>query len=382
MKIGEYEVHPAAEIFPLLEGQAFEALCADIKTNGLEQMVTLFDGKILDGRNRMRACEIVGVKPDFDEHDGGDPVAFVVSLNLHRRHLNESQRSMVAARIANMGVGDNQHTEGRSIDLTSQDAAAGMLNVSTPSLKRAKKVQQDATPEVSAAVDAGQLPVSQAAQLSDQPEDFQREVVEHVKSGDKPIEAIRKAKRSRLHEVEPLPDGKHRVIYADPPWQYSDSRGLDGYDASAAESHYPTMSVAELSALDVRSLAADDCVLFCWATFPLLPDALEVIKAWGFKYKTSFVWAKQRPNLGNYHNASAELLIVATRGSATPDQAEREDQVQLIQRVGRHSEKPEEFRAMVDRLYTQGRRIELFRRGDAPEGWHVWGNEVSTQTSS
>jgi N6-adenosine-specific RNA methylase IME4 len=180
------------------------------------------------------------------------------------------------------------------------------------------------------------------------------------------------------HNQEFPLDKQYSVVYADPPWQYNDTRvGLSDVAASAAEEHYPTMSVKELSDLPVKDLAAKDCVLFCWATFPLLPDCLEVVRAWGFTYKTAFVWLKVRPNFGHYHNCNAELLLVCTKGSATPFIDERESQVQTIERVERHSAKPEEFRAMIDRLYPVGPRIELFRRGDAPEGWEVWGNETN-----
>jgi hypothetical protein len=117
-------------------------------------------------------------------------------------------------------------------------------------------------------------------------------------------EATRIAKRDRVARCcGALPtEEKYRVIYADPPWQYHDTRaGLAGYAGTAAADHYPTMSVAELSALAVSALAEGDAVLFCWATSPLLPDALTVIKAWGFTYKTLFVWAKGRSNFGHYH---------------------------------------------------------------------------------
>lgn len=217
---------------------------------------------------------------------------------------------------------------------------------------------------------------SRAQQLATLP----AEKVEQIKTGEiKLTQALREQRRETLGDrVAALPDGKHRVIYADPPWKYGDERaGLDGYSDSAAEAQYPTMPTKDICALDVRSLAADDAVLFMWATFPLLPDALDVVSAWGFKYKTAFVWNKCRPNMGNYHNASAELLIVATRGSCTPEIDARAEQVQSFKREGRHSEKPEHFRNLIDSLYPTGPRIELFRRGNAPGGWTVWGNEAA-----
>lgn len=203
------------------------------------------------------------------------------------------------------------------------------------------------------------------------------ESFEAVKSGKVAItEALRQQRQAELPaRVAALPEGKYRVVYADPPWKYNDARAFDAYGATAAADHYPTMSVEELCALPVKDLLAPESVLFCWATFPLLPDALTVVSSWGFTYKTAIVWEKDRANFGNYHNATAELLLIATRGSCTPDGAERAGQVQRIAR-GRHSAKPEEFRTLIDTLYRHGPRIELFRRGEAPPGWVVWGNEA------
>jgi N6-adenosine-specific RNA methylase IME4 len=238
-------------------------------------------------------------------------------------------------------------------------------------------VIRNGTCDLVAAVDAGKVAVSAAARIAKRDTEQQQAIVERVNAGAKPTEAERQVRRGLLKaQARALPEGKHRIIYADPPWKYGDERvGMkSGYVPAAA--HYPTMSTAEICELDVRELAADDAVLFLWATFPLLPDALEVVKAWGFKYKTAIVWDKERSNFGNYHDASAELLIVATCGSCTPDASDRISQVQR-KASQRHSAKPEHFRRLIDLLYTDGARVELFRRGDAPQGWAVWGNEVS-----
>lgn len=384
--------HPAAEIFPLMEGAEYAALVQDIREHGLREPITLYEGKILDGRNRDRACRDAKIKPRFDEwkpSNGESPLDYVVSLNLKRRHLNESQRGMVGAAIKPMKAAEAKARQrgGRGGALlmenlpeakgTARDAAAALVNVSGKTVDAACKVADSGTSELKAAVLGGKLPVSVAAQVADAPAEVQRRVAAAVvQGGMKPAEALRQERRRDMHTA-PLPDGRYRVIYADPPWKYSDNRaGLEGYEKSAAEGQYPTMSVSELQALGVDRLAADDAVLFCWATFPLLPDALEVVRAWGFTYKTAFVWAKGRVNFGHYHDASAELLLVCTRGSGVPDTDVREEQVQYVAHPGKHSAKPEEFRALIERLYTRGPRIELFRRGTAPKGWKAWGNEV------
>jgi N6-adenosine-specific RNA methylase IME4 len=190
------------------------------------------------------------------------------------------------------------------------------------------------------------------------------------------VEALRQVRKAdNIAKAAALPAGKFRVILADPPWRYNDTRGMCGYERSAAEDYYPTMSLQELCDLDVGGLAADDSVLFCWATAPMLPEALEVIKAWGFTYKTFIAWDKRAGAFGNYHNGRLEPLLLATRGSCLPDADKREDQLQVWPR-GRHSAKPLEIQAMIDRMYPHGPRIELFCRGAPPGGWAAWGNEA------
>ncbi len=173
-----------------------------------------------------------------------------------------------------------------------------------------------------------------------------------------------------------LPDGVYRVIYADPPWKYGDSRQeLRGY--SAAVDHYPVMTIQQLCDMPVLSRVADDAVLFLWVTSPLLYEAEEVIKAWGFEYKASIVWDKVAHNVGHYVSVRHEFLLICTRGSCTPTTSTLYDSVVSIERAG-HSEKPEYFRELIDSMYPYGSRLELFRRGDVPEGWEAWGNETIT----
>jgi len=138
------------------------------------------------------------------------------------------------------------------------------------------------------------------------------------------------------------------------------------------------MSLDEICALPITDLAVKDSVLFLWATAPMLVDALTVMDEWGFEYKTHIVWDKVKPGmggLGHYHNTNHELLLIGVRGSYLPN-GEKFDSVQVVEKLKRHSEKPEHFRTLIDSMYTSGIRIELFRRGDSPDGWAVWGNEA------
>ena len=167
--------HPFANIFPLLEGEPFDNLVADIKANGLLQAITIYGNMILDGRNRLRACEAAGIEPRFVEYGGGDPLSFVLSQNLHRRHLDELQRAMIAAKLANMPA---HRPADKSANLrTSQSEAAAKLNVSERTVSSAVGVRAYATPELIEAVEQGKIKVSVAEALLGAPKAAQRQAV-------------------------------------------------------------------------------------------------------------------------------------------------------------------------------------------------------------
>lgn len=180
---------------------------------------------------------------------------------------------------------------------------------------------------------------------------------------------IRDQRRQIKQETLP-PVGEYSVIYADPPWQYEFSLS----DSRQIENQYPTMPVGEIC--ELQPPAANDCVLFMWATSPKLIEALEVISAWGFEYKTNAVWDKQKIGMGYYFRQQHELLLVATKGSpAMSDPSDRVSSVVSVMR-GEHSEKPEVFYEVIESLYTHQPKIELFSRTPR-EGWAAWGNQVA-----
>jgi hypothetical protein len=192
---GVYRPHRFAEMFPLLEGPALAELIEDVRQHGVREPIVLLDGMVLDGRNRYFAAREAGQHIPTREYDGDDPLAYVISCNLRRRHLSESQRAMVAAKVADMPQG--ARTDLAQISAKSQPRAAELLNVSRSSLQSAAKVIEHGTPALVAEVDAGTVSVSAAAEVATLPEIEQFELVAR---GEKEI--IARAKELRAAKIE------------------------------------------------------------------------------------------------------------------------------------------------------------------------------------
>lgn len=185
---------------------------------------------------------------------------------------------------------------------------------------------------------------------------------------------IRAAKRTRIIEGQARLEGMYRVIYADYPWLYSNRQA----SGSSAQDHYPGMPIAEGLELPVKAHALPNSVLFFWSTAPMLlenPGPRELIHAWGFEPKSQIIWDKVDHNVGSYVSVRHELLIIATRGSCTPDRPTPMQDSVVTERVrGDHSSKPAVFRQIIERMYD-GPYLELFGR-EKVKGWDVFGNDA------
>lgn len=170
---------------------------------------------------------------------------------------------------------------------------------------------------------------------------------------------------------------KYSVIYCDCPWDYGGRKQHGSKDANkSVEDHYPTMKLDELRKLRISDICEPNCVIFLWTSSPHLEQAIELLKAWGFKYKTiAFVWDKQKLNPGAYTMSQCEICLVATKGTIPKPRGTRNERQFLSSLRGRHSEKPAEIRTRISRMFPTQRKIELFAR-NATEGWAVWGNEI------
>jgi N6-adenosine-specific RNA methylase IME4 len=167
-------------------------------------------------------------------------------------------------------------------------------------------------------------------------------------------------------------DKKYGVIYADPPWPYDIVR----WKSRDIKNHYSTMTIEDICNLKVPS--ADDSILYLWATAPKLPEAFKVMEAWEFKYRTCAVWNKETMGLGTWFRIQHELLLVGVKGNpSAPNRSLRKRSIFNIKRL-KHSQKPQEFRDLINYWYPNEEKIELFAR-EHDVGWSVFGNEAPSQ---
>lgn len=373
MATQDLDVHELCKLFPVMGGDQFNALVEDIRTNGLLSPVVLYEGKILDGRHRYKACVNLGIEPDTEEYEGEDPLAFVISHNLSRRHLDESQRALIAGKISNMRTG--RPTKSASIEAISKTDAAKKLNVGKASVERAKKVLDKGTPELVQAVEDGKVAVSVAAKIAELPEEQQTKIVAEPR----PDQAIKKVAReekeqalaAKTIEQSLTADKVYGVIYIDPPWKF-ETFSENGMDRSA-DNHYPTMSMQSLSELVMP--AGKDCIMFMWATVPMLPEAIDLLTDWGFTYKSHIAWVKDRMGTGYWTRNKHELLLIATKGNVPAPAMGMQPPSVIELPIGRHSEKPAFFADMIASLYPTTPKVEIFARMGRP-GWDVIGNEA------
>lgn len=186
------------------------------------------------------------------------------------------------------------------------------------------------------------------------------------------LDIARRLRRPVFPEPPPLPTGIYDLLYADPPWQYEHSKTA----ARDIENHYPTLRTQEICECLEGLQIAENAVLYLWATNPKLTEALEVMNAWGFTYRTNMVWIKPSIGMGYYARQRHELLLIGRRGNfPAPEASIRPDSVIEAPRLA-HSAKPSLVYEMIERLYPAAERVEIFARGQRP-GWSRWGNQAN-----
>jgi N6-adenosine-specific RNA methylase IME4 len=394
-KILGYRRHPAAALFPLLEGPELEAFGDTIQASGLRDPIVRVtvggETYILDGSNRGVVCEQRGIQPRFVDYEGPKDTASLIAYSLDkngdgRRHLDPSVRAMIvveASKLMPRGNPGDRET-GRSAGLLTQAEAGKRMGVSDRLVRRAKVVRDNATAKVIEAVKKGKLAVDAAEQVSKLSEAKQNEIADEalakkqgqVRTGR--IKALVRQEEKRAvvrkineQRVAPAPLGPFGVIVIDPPWPYENS---DQHDGSRGHIDYPPMPIGDIcelrSVLDPR--AKKDCVLGMWVTNAFIHEVGRVLAAWGFTHRTMYTWDKELEGVGSWGRGRTEHLVIASRGEVT--HTLNEISTLLSSRRREHSRKPDEMYALLGK-HCSGPMIDMFSR-EARDGWAAWGAET------
>jgi len=372
------------QLFGPLDEAAYAALREDIEARGVLVPVEEDEhGSILDGHNRAAIARELGIdyprliRAGLTEEEKRSHVR---KVNLLRRHLDREQKRMLIAeqlkdtpllsdrQVAAM-LGVHHTTVGttrlelvRSGELANLASSLGADGKERPR-ERVPRTALATSKQEAAEVQSALLDLGESKPEEDAPPPIQ--------TADAVKKQARKATQPQAPETPTLPPERYSLILADPPWKTNFRRGT-GRDF---ENHYAPMDLEAIKALDVPSISAPDSILFLWAVSMLLPEALEVMKEWGFTFKASAVWVKDRMGMGFYWRLKHEYLLVGTNGApGVPAYADRFESVIYAER-GAHSEKPVEVHEMIETMYPNARRIELFARAARP-GWTLWGAEA------
>ena len=359
-------IHPELElILPALQPEELQALEQSCITEGIREAIYTWQGYIIDGHNRYHIAQIHKLKFESRELSFSslrDAKIWMIENQCSRRSISDFVRFELIRKKRELLELKGKESQGRRTDLLSQSdkklnghntqqILAGELGWSTGKLAKAEVVFKKTTKDVKDQLRRNETTISKVyADLRKEQQKAHQQEIQRKRKSTPPLR------------------GEYDLIYCDPPWRYEHPTSL----STAIESHYPTMLLDEIKALKIPS--AENCLLFMWSTAPKLDEALGVMHAWQFNYRTCAVWDKQSIGLGYWFRGQHELLLVGMKGKVmTPDSKNRFASV-IRQKRGRHSEKPKCVYDMLNTMYPHFHKIELFARNTA-EGFDNWGNE-------
>jgi N6-adenosine-specific RNA methylase IME4 len=358
-------------LIPPLSNEEFKQLERNILEEGIREPLITWNGILIDGHNRYRIAQEHDMNYETLEKEFKNinhVKEWMINNQFGRRNLIAYQRSILGIQLEDIYKEIAKENQIRKSDFVPQivgeqnkkenetDYKIGKIaNVSHETIRKVKKIEATATPEIKEKLNTGTMSINEA--------------YKEIKKEE--IELKRKEIRETFEKQDvEIKDKKYRIIYADPPWKYGNSMPLG---TTEPQDYYLLMDTHDICAMPIKDITEKDAVLFLWSTSPHLPEALQVAKEWGFTYKTTFIWDKIKHNMGHYNSVRHEILLVCTKGACTPDVKRLFDSVVSEERT-EHSKKPNVFREIIETIYTYGNKIELFAR-ETPEGWDVFGNQ-------
>lgn len=368
--------HSAADVLPMMGDDEYAAFKADISAHGLREPIVLHEGRIVDGRNRYRACRELNLEPTTTTWDAkGSLVSFIASMNVHRRHLTSSQKAIIAAEYEPMFAAEakeRQHagkpangTLANSLAKPSHSGRAAEQAAKATGTNRqyvtdAKSIKAK-SPEIAAKIKSGELTIPQARKAVQNQE--RENAVESRAATAKSLGVVSDLSTLVAAGIQ------FGTIYADPPWAY----GNTATRANVKGKYAKTMTVEEICAEPVAQLVGEKAHLHLWTTNGFLFDARRVLEAWGFEYKSCFVWVKPQMGIGNYWRVSHEFMLLGVKGGLTF--LDRGQMSWLRADRTKHSQKPHEVRRIVEKT-SPGPYLEMYGRHLLDGAWTVYGNEV------
>jgi len=374
MKIGKYETHPAADVFPMMAEHALEDLATNIRESGLEQAIVLSqDGRVLDGRNRLAACLAAGVEPKIEVFSGESEVAYVISMNLHRRHMDPSQiagctvqfiplqAAEAKARQVRKPVGSvTQRIGGQNSSRHDGEAVARAAALTGANREYVRVAAKLGAEKLQAVID-GEIKIPQVIRE-------QREAKRETRRQENAAVVAAVAEPAQL-----VGRARFATITIDPPWDWGDEGDVN--QLGRAKPDYATMSIAQLADLPVGELADVDCHLYMWVTNRSLPKGFGLLERWGFRYITALTWVKPSFGMGNYFRGQTEHVLFGVRGSQMLRRRDVGTYFAADRGAGGHSSKPGAFYALVESC-SPGPYLEMFSRS-ARANWTHWGESTS-----
>lgn len=358
-------------ILPPLTPDEFKILEENLLVEGCREPLMVWNNILVDGHNRYAICTKHNIQFRTDELEADnieDVKIWIIDHQKGRRNLTDGWKfELVQVRKEillkqgevkrNPGFLGNQYKSAdlSTIDKTphnTQKEIASELGWSTGKVAMAEKVWSKGTDEVKNKIKGGEISFNEA--------------YKEIKKEERRLD------KKQFNKNILLPEGKYSVIYADPAWPV-ESIVMDKWE-SPIDDKYPTMSIQDIKNLPIKDLTADDCSLFIWTTHSFLPDALEIIKEWEFKYFCIITWNKGSGWTQFGFHKMTEFLLYAYKGKMNVDQYGKAIPTLISENKTYHSKKPDSIRELIKEKTPSG-RLELFAR-DRFDGWTPWGNEI------
>ena len=365
-------------LIPPLTKDEFIQLERNCLEEGLRDAIITWEGYIIDGHNRYEIIQKHNLDFKTTEmffDNDRDVKCWMIFNQFGRRNLSNYQRSVLALQLEEVfskKAKENLSKAGSSFSpkeglakwpkvtnkINTREELSKVAQVGERTLSRVKKIQEKATEEVKAKLSTGEVSINSAYQEIKKEE--KKEELEQIR-----LNIQKEVKKVDIEDISETFD----VIYADPPWRYDFAESSN----RKIENHYTTMQTSDIAKMKVPS--KENCVLFMWATAPKLLEALDVMKSWGFTYKTHAIWDKEKIGMGYWFRGQHELLMVGVKGKVSPPQASIRISSIIKEQRSKHSRKPDCVAEYIELAFYDKSKVELFCR-EPRNGWYSYGNEI------